>query len=291
MSPHADISSMNRDITIGIVLRRPPRATEIEPFYESLIAGLEDVAGRQRGSVLLQVVQSPDEELNAYRRWSSSGRVSGVVVGNFIDGDGRAEFLRSLGLPAVVLGESVEMAGIASVFVDNYGAMMDAVTFLGNLGHRCIGRVSGPSEFIHTRSRGLAFAAAATKIGFAGHLVVGDYSQTSGESATATLLGLERPPTAIIYDNDIMAVGGLRIALERGIDVPSELSLLAWDDSALCRLSKPSLSAVSRDVRSLGEIAANALMQLITGDQQSGREVAPAAVIIARGSTAPSAGH
>lgn len=291
MRPHADISSTNQGATVGIVLRRPPRATEIEPFYESLIAGLEDVVGRTTGSVLLQVVQTQSEELDAYRRWARTGQVSGVVLGNFVDGDGRAEFLRSLGLPAVVLGESVEMAGITSVVVDNYGAMMDAVTFLGDLGHRCIGRVSGPSEFIHTRSRGMAFAAAATKIGFTGHLVVGDYSRSSGERATATLLDLDRRPTAIVYDNDIMAVAGLRIALERGIDVPSELSLLAWDDSAMCRLSRPALSAVSRDVHALGEIAANALMHLITGDQPGGSELAPAAVVIARGTTGPPTGN
>ena len=60
------------------------------------------------------------------------------------------------------------------------------------------------------------------------------------------------PPTAILYDNDVMAVAALGVAAELGVAVPQDVSLLAWDDSQLCRITRPTLTAMSRDVVELG---------------------------------------
>jgi DNA-binding LacI/PurR family transcriptional regulator len=67
--------------------------------------------------------------------------------------------------------------------------------------------------------------------------------------------------------------------------VPDDLSILAWDDSMLCRLATPALSAMSHDVRDLGALAANALLAVIDGgDAQD--VTAPLPVFVERGSTA-----
>lgn len=54
-------------------------------------------------------------------------------------------------------------------------------------------------------------------------------------------------PTANVYDNDVMAVAGLSVAAETGLRVPEDGSLPAWDDSQLCRLTHPTLSAMSHE--------------------------------------------
>lgn len=70
-----------------------------------------------------------------------------------------------------------------------------------------------------------------------------------GARATRSLLTAGGPdrPTAIVYDNDIMAVAGLSVAAEMGLSVPGDVSLLARDDSQLCRLTHPTLSAMSHE--------------------------------------------
>jgi DNA-binding LacI/PurR family transcriptional regulator len=280
----SDSTTRQTPVEIGLVLRRPPRLLGIDPFYAEFIAGMESVLAEHDGTVLLQVVPSLEKEKESYQRWAGSGFIAGVVVVDLVEADTRADFLRTLGLPTLVLGELEPPSGVAAVQVDNYAAMRDAVTRLTRLGHRRIGRVSGPGLLLHTRARTSAFDAAVAEAGVRGTVVEGDYTEVGGERATRILLDLAEPPTAIIYDNDLMAVAGLGVAAERGIAVPGSLSLLAWDDSVLCRLAEPPLSVMSRDVHALGEMAARSLVGLLRGEEPVILK-APAPRFITRGST------
>jgi DNA-binding LacI/PurR family transcriptional regulator len=92
-----------------------------------------------------------------------------------------------------------------------------------------------------------------------------DYSGSEGAEATRRVLARERPPTALIYDNDVLAVAGLAVASERGLTVPGDLSLVAWDDSALCRSAHPALTELVRDTSAFGRNAAEQLLSLLDG--------------------------
>jgi DNA-binding LacI/PurR family transcriptional regulator len=82
-----------------------------------------------------------------------------------------------------------------------------------------------------------------------------------------------------------MAVAGLGVTAELGISVPGEVSLLAWDDSPLCEITHPPLSAMHRDVLALGTVSTSLLLQLI--DSEGGVEgiEGPRAVLQPRGTT------
>jgi DNA-binding LacI/PurR family transcriptional regulator len=274
--------------SVGLVLRRSPRTLGIDPFYSEIIAGMEGVLGERGYSVLLQVVPDLDAELATYERWAGLGTVAGVLLSDLVEEDVRADRLRALGLAAVVLGEPASSEPVTSVRVDNYGAMRDAVHALTRLGHRRIGRVSGPLSLLHSKARASAFDSAVREAGAEGSIVEGDYTESSGAVATRALLAAATPPTAIVYDNDMMAVGGLAVAQELGIPVPEQLSLLAWDDSTFCRLAVPPLSAMSHDVHELGQLAGVALLALLGGGRVPSRE-APLPHFIPRGTTAPPA--
>lgn len=137
--------------------------------------------------------------------------------------------------------------------------------------------------------RTAAFDEAARALELAGAWQVAtDYSGEAGARATRSLLTAAAPdrPTAIVYDNDIMAVAGLAVAAEMGLSVPDDVSLLAWDDSQLCRITHPPLSAMSHDVHGFGAEAARTLFGVITGDGPGSHPV-PTPVLTPRGSTAP----
>jgi DNA-binding LacI/PurR family transcriptional regulator len=277
-----------RATSVGLVLRRSPRTLGIDPFYSEIIAGMEGVLGERGYSVLLQVVPDVDAELETYERWAGLGTVAGVLLSDLVERDVRAERIQALGMPAVVLGEPASSEPVTSVRVDNYGAMRDAVHALTSLGHRRIGRVSGPLRLQHSKARASAFEHTVREAGAESSTVEGDYSEASGAAGTRALLADATSPTAIVYDNDLMAVGGLAVAHELGIAVPDRLSLLAWDDSTFCRLAVPPLSAMSHDVHGLGELAGAALLALLEGREAPSRE-APLPHFIPRGTTAPPA--
>jgi hypothetical protein len=116
-------------------------------------------------------------------------------------------------------------------------------------------------------------------------LVHTDYSGEAGSQAVRTLLSGSRRPTAIVFDNDIIAVAGLSVAHELGLDVPGELSLVAWDDSQPTQVVRPALTALNRDIPAYGTHASRTLLTLIEQGWAAGVEDTPAR-LIPRGSTA-----
>ena len=176
---------------------------------------------------------------------------------------------------------AAQRIGVSSLWVPEVWGY-DALTglaYLAALGHRRIARVAGPAHFVHTRERGEAFTAAAAELGLDGvPCVYTDYSGEDGARATRRLLSGSSRPTAIVYDNDVMAVAALSVTQEMGVPVPGELSLVAWDDSELCRLVHPALTAVSRRVMEYGERAAAALLSLIDGTTVPDLQLQPPAL-------------
>jgi DNA-binding LacI/PurR family transcriptional regulator len=132
-----------------------------------------------------------------------------------------------------------------------------------------------------------AFEQVTALLGVEGRTLEADYSGERGAAATQQLLagGAAARPTAIIYDNDVMALSGLTAAQGLGLRVPAEVSIVAWDDSALCELVSPSLTALSRDIALYGAHAARRLRQAAGGAEVSDLED-PAPSLRLRGSTA-----
>jgi DNA-binding LacI/PurR family transcriptional regulator len=194
-------------------------------------------------------------------------------------------------MPVAAVGHPSLTGGLTSVWTDDATAVTEAVRYLAALGHRRIARVGGAAALGHTAMRTAAFDDAARGLGLAGAWqVTTDYSGEAGGRATRSLLTSPPAdrPTAIVYDNDIMAVAGLSVAAEMGLHVPRDVSLLAWDDSQLCRLTHPTLSAMSHDVHGFGAEAARTLFGVITGEGPGSHPV-PTPVLTPRGSTAPPA--
>lgn len=280
---------MTRTRPIGLALVRATEIMGAEPYFHEFIAGVERAVRPSGYSVLLNVLPDADAELATYRRWSEDGEVSGVILVDLEDGDPRPEFVRGLGLPAVVIGPPSAAVGFRAVWTDDDNAMCAAVDFLAGQGHSRLGRVAGPAELLHTRIREETFAQECARHGVSGPTAGGDYSRASGARALAALLDGDERPTAVVFDSDLMALGGLDEARDRGLVVPGELSLLAWDDSAQCQLSEPPLSAVSHDVQVIGMLAGRELLAGIAGGESRAIS-SPAVVIVPRGSTgAPAA--
>jgi DNA-binding LacI/PurR family transcriptional regulator len=259
---------------VGLALCRPARIIGIEPFFNQLISGVEGELSARSFALTLQVVPDPETEIAVYRRWWGERRVDGVLVCDLRVDDPRIPVLESLRLPAVVIGGPGHTGRLPHVWSDEMAALTETVEYLYALGHRRIARVGGPPALLPTQIRTDAFAAVAARLELPdAKTIVSDYSEEDGGRATRRLLSSATRPTAIIYDNDVMAIAGVGICQEMGLAVPTELSIVAWDDSALCRLVHPPLTALSRDIPGYGARAASALLAAI--DAASGARAEP----------------
>lgn len=270
--------------TFGVVRRKAPGHRGLDPFYTELLGGIERTLDRAGAHIVLHIVATLDEELDTYRRWSDLGMVEAVLLSDLVEDDPRIDACAGLGLPSVLIGGGPR-PGHVVVNVDNEASVRDAVRFLVELGHRSIGRVAGPESLLHTRARDVAFAGITAELGVDGWTTTGDYGAASGAERTRALLAQHPAITALVYDNDVMAVAALEAARALGRAVPGDLSILAWDDSADCQLAEPALSVVARDVHEIGVLAGTALLERTDGGD---RFVRPA-VIVQRASTAPAA--
>ncbi len=276
---------------IGMVIDRPADVLGVEPFFMRLIAGIQNELGSGPTSLLLQAAPDHDSELGIYRRWHAERRVDGVLLVDLRVEDERLGFLTGRGMPTVVVGGPLARDGLPSAWVDDAGAVEEVLDYLAALGHRRVVRVAGPPEFLHTHVRSEAFTAAARRLGLTdARTVHTDYTDERGASAARRVLVSARPPSALVFDNDVMAVAGLGVAQELGLSVPGDVSLVAWDDSVLCRLVRPALTAVRRPVGDHGALAVSMLKRLIEGEEVKD-ESTTAPMLITRASTGPAGGR
>ncbi|GII81928.1 LacI family transcriptional regulator [Sphaerisporangium rufum] len=286
--PNSAARALNgaRANSVGLAVCRPARILGVEPFFMELISGIESELSARSYALTLQVVPDHEQEMETYRRWWGEGRVDGTILVDLHWDDPRVPGLAELGLPAVVVGHPSQSGPLVSVWSDDAAAVRETVEYLAALGHRSIARVAGLPRLVHTRLRDEAFTAVCAERGLAASITHTDYTGEEGARATRRLLGSRERPTAIVYDNDIMTVAGLSAAHEMGLEVPAELSIVAWDDSPVSQVVRPALTALTRDIPAYGAIAARTLLDLI-GEREVADVETPAHRLLPRGSTAP----
>ncbi|MEV7563471.1 LacI family DNA-binding transcriptional regulator [Streptomyces sp. NPDC089795] len=318
--------SGERSGAVGLVLARPAHTLGVESFFLQLVSGIQEVLSAARTALLFQVVEDIDAECAVYRRWWAERRVDGVLVVDPRTSDPRPALLEALALPAVTIGEALSPADgdgegdgdgdradpaaarpalpslvpsaapssvLSSVRADDAGAMAQVLEHLHRLGHRRIVHVAGLPGLAHTVRRMESLRTEAARRGLGPdqvRSVLTDYSDAEGAAATRRVLAEPEPPTALVYDNDVMAVAGSGVAAELGIPVPGRLSIVAWDDSALCRVTHPRLTALVRDTAGFGRLAAEELLAVLAGDPP-GVRISEQPRLEPRESTAPPPAH
>lgn len=276
-----------RSGAVGLVLSRPARTLGVEPFFGQLISGLQAGLSERSEALQLLIVEDTEAELAAYKRWAAERRVDGFVLVDLLEDDPRPALLRELGVPAVVAGGPLPGGELACMWADDRAAMQQAADYLTALGHRRILHVAGLPRFLHTQRRMEVVARAASELGIDATSVTTDFSDRDGATITRQALSGRVRPTAIVYDSDVMAVAGLGVALEMGVAVPDDLSIVSFDDSLLARLTHPALTALSRDTQAWSMAAARLLLEVMDHPERRTSHRSDTPVLVVRESTAP----
>ncbi|RSM56533.1 LacI family transcriptional regulator [Actinoplanes sp. ATCC 53533] len=266
------LSGIVTSMTVGFVLTRDVREFGMESFYLRLLTGAQAVLSDRGYALLFQMTHSVDEELAVLRRWSEERRVEGVIISDLRRGDRRPAHLRELGLPAVLAGGPDPKRLLPCVKVDDGVVIRLLVEHLRETGHRRVAYVSGPADLLHVHRRTAAFWQAAAGL-LAEPAVVGtDYSDEQGAAATRRLIGADARPDAVIFDNEVLAVAGVRALRAAGLSVPADISVVSCEDSAICTALTPSLTAVQRDPIVFGEAVARKLLRLVHDEPEPAGE-------------------
>ncbi len=193
-------------------------------------------------------------------------------------------------IPFARIGSVAPGPGIAMVMGDEGSARLATEHLIG-LGHRRIGFISGSEEYnlSNWRIDGWRKAMDAAGLSQDGLCAHGDFSYESGAVAAHALLDLDQRPTAIIASNDQMTLAVLDSAIERGLQVPEDLSLISFDNTPVVRFTNPQLTAIDQPIAATFSKAVELL--ITNGDMpQQSQPVITEGSLIQRGSTAPPRG-
>jgi DNA-binding LacI/PurR family transcriptional regulator len=283
-SSSARALSRARSDTIGIVLRRDPGLLGAEPYYMSLLAGVESELSETGQSLLLRMVGTdPGQDVAAYRRWSAEARVDGVMLFDLTFDDPRPRLLDELGL-AYVLHGNRETISPGRVLL--YDASADArllVRHLAALGHRRALHIAGPAEFEHEHDRRQAVASVAREEGMEFVFASSDYSMEAGERVAAGIFADDSSLTAVLSSNDLLALGAQTALTRLGRE---DVAVVSWDDSLLCRLGSVPITALDRFPEEQGRRSTRMLLDQLAGTPTYDRR-ARASRLVVRGTSIP----
>jgi len=262
-SPLARGLRSRRSQTIGVMV------PEISGGYSAaVLSGIEDVLLMSGFFYFVVSHHHREELLRDYPALLLSRAVEGIIaVDSALDVE--------LPVPIVAVSGHLRTPSILNIELDHTLAARYALEHLQRLGHRRIAFIKGQSFSSDTEIRWQAITkvAAELKIPIEPHLVIAlegdDPTPEPGRVATHKLLAAGVPFTAIFAFNDLSAMGAIVALREAGVDVPTEVSVLGFDDVVGAATNNPPLTTVRQPLQEMGRAAATALLQRIRHPKMS----------------------
>jgi len=274
---------VKKTYTIGLVI-----SDVTNPFYPAVIRGVESVILKHGYSLFLcNTDYDPDLGCTSVKRFIDR-HVDGVIImTNRLD-DSVIDLLKLHEIPVVVFDRNVEGLDVSALLVDFQSGISEAVTHLVNLGHTDIAIITGPLDLETAQARLRAFKIALSKYGLElrkDRIFEGDFKMKSGEDAMKKILQLDPRPTAVFASNDMMAIGALREAINQGVRVPKDISIVGLDDIIIASYVNPPLTTVVFPQHEVGGKAAELLLRLMEKGEKMVSYIHT--YLVVRGSTGP----
>ncbi|QKX17234.1 LacI family DNA-binding transcriptional regulator [Microbulbifer sp. YPW1] len=204
------------------------------------------------------------------------------------------EVLESSETPAVLIASELPRNNISVVKIDDYQAAYEMTRHIASLGHRRIGFITGDrgQQVSLRRLEGYRQALKDSGLAPSAELEVeGFFTYRSGLLGAEQLLDLELPPTAIFACNDEMAAATISVAQRRGLDIPKDLTVCGFDDTALATTIWPELTTIHQPVVDMSRAAVDLLVKKVravrAGEAEQGQQVQLDFTLIRRRSDAP----
>ncbi len=238
-----------------------------DPFYPQLALGVQEKANASGYSTMLfNTDHSMDNEKKIIEMLGSKG-VDGVILSTVQQDDPNIELLEDLDIPFVLVNRLIlnpkKASRIDSVSLDNYGGAYEAAAHLCRLGHTHIAIIAGDmdSSTAITRTQGAkdAFAEFGVNIPPEWFVVCG-YTKENAFDETRKILEREERPTAVLAQDDNMALGVREAAFASGFKIPEDLALVGFNDISFSSLTGIELTTVRQDQYAMGMTSAELLI-------------------------------
>ena len=256
------------------------------PFYAVLTRGLADaVDAAGYGAYVCNTDGQPEREKKFLQDVMDRG-VDGIV---FASGETASQMTfhpTADTTPIICIGEQLDHPLCDAVIPDDERGSREAGAFLAARGYERIAMIQGPPRYGATRTSG--FRAAMHDAGRKVHarlMVRGDWTRKGGYDAMRSLMALPERPDAVFCANDLMAIGALDVAHELGLEVPTDIAVVGFDDVDAAAIITPGLTTVRNPSYETGRTAGDLLLSRTSGSYTgAGRTVVLPCPLVERSS-------
>ncbi len=233
------------------------------PFFPEIVQVFERIAVQHHYEILLTSTGNDPTHMETAVRRMIERRVEGVAILTFGMEEGLLEDLKLRKVPLVFVDVGPARPRVSNIRIDYQHGIRQAVQHLAALRHLQIAFISGPLQLKSAQARKQAFLGSMAEIGLEvdpALIVEGTHTIEGGIVALGKLLAGPSRPTAVLCSNDMTAIGVMRRAYEEGIRIPSDLSVIGFDDIRLAQFILPALTTVQMSQAELARLAFHALL-------------------------------
>ncbi|MEU4051908.1 LacI family DNA-binding transcriptional regulator [Streptomyces olivaceus] len=263
--PNAVARSLRTDQTrtLGLVI-----SDVMNPYFTELARSVEEEARALGYSVVIGNADERPDLQDHHVTTLLDRRIDGLLVSPTDGGSpGMLDAARA-GTPMVFVDRWIPGVDVPVVRSDGRAAVRDLVAHLHGLGHRRLAIIAGPAATTTGRERVDVFREALGAYGLSlpgAYIGQGDFQAESGRRATECFLDLPEPPDVVFAADNLMALGALDAVRARGLRVPEDIALAAFDDIPWFVHTDPPVTAIAQPTRDLGRAAVRALVERIAG--------------------------
>ena len=259
-------------VRIGLLYSNPSAA-----YLSEFLVGSLDYASRANVQIVVEKCGAGEQAEEAARQLLRSG-IDGIILPPpLCDSLPLLELLREAKTLAVTVASGHPAPGFSAVSIDDRRAAFEMTRHIAALGHQRIGFIVGNPDQTASERRLVGYRDALDSVGlpYAEELVVqGLFTYRSGLDMAEQLFEIASPPSAIFASNDDMAAATVAVAHRRGFDVPNDLTVCGFDDTALATTIWPELTTIHQPIIDMSLAAVELLIKEIRG-LRAGRREAP----------------
>ncbi len=286
-NPQARGLASNQSFLIGLVYDNPNKS-----FVSAIQTGALEICNQQGYHLLIHPTdhESPDLLDNLMQLITQSQLDGLVLTPPFSDMKNLLKMLDESKIPYARIAATTDKSTAVSVISNDKKSAYEMTQHLISLGHVDIGFILGHPHHAVTAQRYNGYKKALSDNGLAlkkQYIVEGRFDFSSGEKAARNLLGLKKPPTAIFASNDHMAAGVMKVANQKNILLPSQLSIVGFDDSPISEHIWPSLTTVRQPFKLMANKAIEMLIKCIRKEPLEIKFQETESILIVRESSAP----
>jgi LacI family transcriptional regulator len=253
---------------IGLLYANPSAA-----YLSQFLVGALEGARKGGAHLVLEACtsESASEQAETTREFLKSGLDAVMLPPPLSDSTAVHAEVGAANMPVVTVATGLPHEGRLNVRIDDFAAAKEMTNYLLRLGHQRIGFILGHPNITASSERQRGFSAALEEHGLdpnAAPVEQGYFTYRSGLAAAERLIGRPERPTAIFASNDDMAAAAVNIAHRAGLQVPADISIVGFDDTAPATTVWPELTTIRQPVSEMAEAAIELLMSSLRRDPE-----------------------